>query len=401
MFAKSLVWFFLCIALCGCGGFDALSESLSGISDFVSESDNAEPPNELVEISDEVSLNVLWQEQVGVGNAGMYLRLVPAVQDEKIVVADRDGVIQARNRTDGELLWEVETEQPISAGPGLGTGTVLVGTSNAQIIALNIQDGSTLWSKSVSSEVLSIPKVNRGIVVVRTVDGRLVGMDENSGEELWLYERSVPPLSLRGTGAPLIDGARVYVGYASGKLVALRLKDGKVEWESNVAVAQGRSELERLVDLDADPLIIDDVIYIASFQAGIFAVSAQDGQVFWWRKEISSFAGLSADWRYLYLSDEASDVWALDQRSGSALWKQIDLHRRQLTTPAVHKEYLVVGDFEGYLHWLSQYDGRQVGRLQIDDEPILATPVVVDDVLYAYGKDGTLAAITVEPVETE
>lgn len=401
MWLKCTAWLCLSLVLGGCGSLDALSDSLSGLSDYIIEEDNAEPPNELVEITPEVTANVLWQERVGVGNAGMYLRLVPAVLDEKIIAADRDGIIQARNRLDGELLWEVETEQPISAGPGLGSTTVLVGTSNAEIIALNIQDGTTLWNKTVSSEVLSIPKVNRGIVVIRTVDGRLIGLDENTGEELWLYERSVPPLSLRGTGAPLIDGERVYVGYASGKFIALRLKDGKVEWESNVAVPQGRSELERLVDLDADPVIIDDVIYIASFQAGIFAISARDGQVFWWRKEISSYAGLAADWRYLYLSDEASDVWAVDQRNGSALWKQTDLHRRQLSTPAVHDEYLVVGDFEGYLHWLSQYDGRQVGRIQIEEEPILATPLVVDDVVYAYGKDGTLAALTVEPIQAE
>jgi len=396
MVKQRLIWLCFCVAMSGCGALESVSDSLSGLSDFMGEEDNAEPPNELLEITPEIELNVIWQEQVGVGSGGMYLRLVPAVSSDMIIVADRSGLVQARNLSDGEMIWEVETEQAISAGPGLGDGTVLFGTSDAEIIALNIYDGTTRWNKNVSSEVLSIPTAGRGVVVVRTVDGRLTALDELNGEELWLYERSVPPLSLRGTGSPVLDGNRVITGYASGKLISLRLRDGKVEWESTVAIPQGRSELERLVDLDTDPLIIDDVIYIASFQAGVFAVAMQDGQVLWWRKEISSYSGLSADWRYLYLSDEVSDIWTLDQRNGAALWKQDELHQRQLTAPVVHKDYLVVGDFEGYLHWLSQFDGRQVGRIQIGDEPISAAPVVADDVLYAYGKDGILVAVTLD-----
>lgn len=384
---------FLCAMLSACGTLEAVSDSLGGILDSFLEKDNAEPPNELTEYEPEVEPEILWQEQVGVGSDGMYLKLVPEIIDDKIVVADRGGLVQVRDLKTGDLIWEADTEKSISAGPGIGSHTILVGTSDAEVVALSLEDGSHLWSQQVSSEVLATPQARRNVVVIRTVDGRLTGLDEKSGKNLWTYERSVPPLSLRGTANPVIEGDQVIEGYASGKLIALRLSDGKVEWESSVVIAEGRSELERLVDLDSDPLIIDEVIYLASFQGGVYAISLQDGQMIWWRRELSAYSDLSGDWSYLYMSDESSDVWALEQRNGASLWKQTDLHQRRLSSPALYKNSVVVGDFEGYLHWLSQYDGRLLGRIQISDSPIVARPLVVGDVLYVYTKDGSLAAV--------
>lgn len=379
--------------LSGCETMEAVSDNLGGIMDPLLEKDNAVPPNELVEYAAEIEPKVIWKTSVGVGNDGMNLKLAPIAMDGKIFVADREGLVQARNPGNGELIWETDTEKPISAGPGSGGRTLLVGTSDAEVLALNRDDGSVLWTQKISSEVLATPRAQGNIAVIHSIDGRLIGLDESTGTSLWTYERSVPPLSLRGTANPLIDEDHVIEGYASGKLVALRLGDGKVEWESNVVIAEGRSELERLVDLDADPLIFDGIIYLASFQGGMFAVSASDGQMIWWRRDLSVYAGLAGDWSYLYLSDDASDVWALEQRTGATLWKQTDLHQRRLSAPAIYKNSIVVGDFEGYLHWLSQIDGRQLGRIQISDSPIIATPLVVDDVLYVYAMDGTLAAL--------
>ncbi len=385
------------LATSGCGGtLDVLSESVDSLKDQVFEKDNSEPPNELIEINAEIEPEIVWTNSIGVGSNDMILKLVPVIVDEKIVVADSNGLVKAMDSISGEVLWEVELEQPISAGPGSGIGLIFLGTSDAKIIALNIEDGSEQWQQTVSSEVLSIPRAQRNVVVVRTVDGKLTGLDESNGSQLWAYERSVPPLSLRGTGTPAIDGNLIIGGYASGKLVALQLADGKVEWESTIARPEGRSELERLVDLDTDPLIIDNVIYLGSFQGGVFGVTVQDGQVIWVRDNISSFSGLSSDWRYLYLCDEASDIWALDQRNGASLWKQEELHRRSLSAPVVYKDYIIVGDFEGYLHFLSQFDGHQVARINIDGEPIISSPLVSDDTLYVYDKAGTLAAIQVE-----
>jgi outer membrane protein assembly factor BamB len=379
--------------LCGCETLQAVSDSLGGIMDPLLETDNAEPPNELTEYVAELEPQVIWKETVGVGNDGMNLKLAPAVAGDKIIAADRSGLVQARNLSNGELVWETDTEKPISAGPGIGRRTILLGTSDAEVVALNLEDGSILWTQQVSSEVLATPRAHNDVAVIHSVDGRLIGLKESTGANLWAYERSVPPLSLRGTANPVIEGEHVIEGYASGKLVSLRLSDGKVEWENSVVMAEGRSELERLVDLDADPLILDGIIYLASFQGGVFAISVNDGQSIWWRRDLSVYSGLAGDWNYLYLSDDSSDVWALEQRNGATLWKQSDLHQRRLSAPAMYKNSIVVGDFEGYLHWLSQIDGHQLGRIQIADSPIVAKPLVADDVLYVFTMDGTLAAL--------
>jgi outer membrane protein assembly factor BamB len=185
----------------------------------------------------------------------------------------------------------------------------------------------------------------------------------------------------------------VIEGYDNGKLMALRLSDGKYVWETSVAIPKGRSEVERLVDLDVDPIEVGGVIYIASYRGGAAAVSELDGDVLWRNEAISSYTGLSNDFRYLYLSDSRDDVWQLDQRTGASLWKQKELHQRKLTAPAVYENYVVVGDFEGYVHWLSTSDGRQLGRIKVADSAIDAKPVVVDDTVYVYANDGTLTAL--------
>ena len=191
----------------------------------------------------------------------------------------------------------------------------------------------------------------------------------------------------------MIAEENIIEGYDNGKLMAMRLTDGKYAWETSIAIPKGRSEVERLVDLDVDPIDVGGIIYIASYHGGVAALSESDGEVLWRNETISSYTGLGHDTRYLYVSDTSDDVWQLEQRTGASLWKQKDLHQRKLTAPAVYENYVVVGDFEGYVHWLSKSDGRQLGRIKISDSAIDAKPVIVDGIVYAYAKDGTLAAI--------
>jgi len=388
--------FFAIALLSGCAAVDTVSESVSGIKDyFLGGEDNADPPSLLVEYAPEVQLDVIWKESVGVGAEEQSLKLVPVIGSGKIIAADREGVVQARSLTTGKVIWETETEVHFSGGPGLGAGTVILGSSDAEVVALDSETGAVLWKSAVSSEVLSEPVVAEGIVVVRTTDGSVIALDEKTGGKRWNYERSVPALSLRGTGSPLIVEGNVIGGYDNGKLMALRLADGKFVWETSIAIPKGRSEIERLVDLDVDPIVINGVIYVASYQGGIAAVSELDGDVLWRNETISSHSGLSSDFRYLYLADSQSHVWQLDQRSGASLWQQKDLHQRRLTAPAAYENYVVVGDLEGYVHWLSSTDGRQMGRVQVTDSAIDAKPIVVDNIVYVYAKDGTLAALKV------
>jgi outer membrane protein assembly factor BamB len=261
------------------------------------------------------------------------------------------------------------------------------------VFALSLENGTQLWKATVSSEILSIPIIGRGVVVVRTTDGTITALNEKTGAKLWSYEVSVPALSIRGTGAPIIVESNLIGGNDNGKLIALRLENGKFVWEASVAVPQGRSEVERLVDLDVDLIESAGVIYVSSYRGGASAVSVLDGDVLWRNDAINSYSGLTADWRYLYLSDSQGDVYQLDKRSGSSLWKQSELHNRRLTAPAVYENYVVVGDLEGYVHWLGNSDGRQMARIQAADSPIDAKPLVVGDTVFIYAKDGTLTAL--------
>ncbi|MDD5277541.1 MAG: outer membrane protein assembly factor BamB [Methylovulum sp.] len=389
----TLLW--LCLSLVGCAAVDTLNESISGISDYFSGGqDNTDPPSLLVEYVPELKTDVLWKETVGIGADLQALKLVAAVGNGKIMAADRGGLVQARDLSTGDLRWEAETDTSLSAGPGLGAGTVIVGSSNAEVIALASENGTVLWKAKVSSEVLAVPVVANGIVLIRTTDGVIVALNEKTGAKLWSYEVNVPALSVRGAGKPLVVEDHVIAGYDNGKLIALRLADGKYVWETSVAIPNGRSEVERLVDVDVDPITAGGVVYVASYHGGVSAISELDGDVLWRNETISSYTGLSNDWRYLYLSDSESNIWQLDQRSGSSLWKQKELRQRRTSAPVVYDDIVAVGDFEGYVHWLSRIDGRQLARIQITDSAITAKPVVVDNTLYVYAQDGTLAALT-------
>lgn len=382
--------------LSGCSQFDALKDVAGSVQGLISGTDNSEPPNELRPLEPSVNLTVLWDADIGKGYAEQVVNLVPAVTDEVVYVADRGGEVQARQRFKGDKLWEVDLELSLTAGPVAAGDRLLVGTDDAELLALSSVDGSVLWKTELSSEILALPRVERDTVVVRTTDGRITALDLRSGGRRWVHERTIPPLSVRGLGSPTIAGELVLDGFGGGKLLALNLADGKTAWESNIAIPHGRSEIERLVEVDADPLVRGNTAYITGHQAGVAAVDLGDGSVQWRHEGVFSSQGLAADRKSLFLSDHVSDVWQLDMRTGGDLWKQTELHQRRLTAPALLKDRLIVGDFEGYLHVLSKDDGSLVGRLRVDDDPIYAQPVVRGDILYVYTSGGTLAAVALE-----
>lgn len=385
-------------ALLACSLLTACS-SLSDLTGLFDSSEDPTPMTELTPIEAEIQIHTLWKKSVGDGYSEFNSSLRPALLNNRLFIADQDGLIEALDAKTGESLWDVDTDLSLSAGPGLGDGLVVAGTHNGEVIALSLEDGSTRWTSQVPSEILATPRIADGIVVIRTIDGKITGLDQQSGEPLWVYERSVPALSIRGTGSPAIASGWVIDGYASGKLVALQLKDGKLIWESSVITPRGRSELDRLIDLDTDPIVLDGIIYVAGYQGGISAVSLQEGDIIWQRQEMSSTAGLAMDMRDFYLTDTSSRIWALVQRNGAALWKQDALLYRKLTAPALHQGHVVVADVEGYVHWLSTLDGHVVARIRIDDEAIEAPPLVEDDVLYVYSQSGVLAALSTNPID--
>jgi outer membrane protein assembly factor BamB len=382
------------LILPSCASLSGLTDAVQSLgSSILGSNSESEPPAPLTEYDIEIELDVIWKESIGIGKDKQYLKLDIAISSDNIFVADRAGLVQARETSNGDLLWETETQYPFSAGPGLGINALVLGTSNAEVVAFNRSSGEELWKSTVSSEVLAVPVINKGIVIIRTTDGRIIALNESDGLQLWSFEKNVPALTIRGTGTPLIVDNQIIAGYANGKLLSLDLKTGKNNWETTLAIPSGRSEVERLVDLDSDPVESDGVVYIASYNGGTTAVSVDDGNPLWRNEDLSAYTGLNIDRRYIFLSDAKSDVWELEKRNGGTLWKQEALHYRLLTSPIAYDNYVVVGDYEGYLHWLSRNDGRLLNRIKIADAAIDSKPVVVNDTVYIYAKDGTLAAL--------
>lgn len=367
----------------------------STISGWFGGDDNAVPPAELQDITDPVPLKELWSTDIGVGYDKQSVDLVPTVLPPYVFAADRDGRVVELSAETGKKIWQTKTDAPISAGPGAGEGLVLVGTSDAEVLALSIDDGSILWRAQVSSEVLAVPRIDLGVVVIQTADGAITALSSNDGHQLWVSDHSVPVLTLRGTSSPVVERGAVIAGFANGKVAALTLANGFQIWETSIAIPQGRSELDRLVDVDANPIIVGDTVYVVSFQGKIAIIDLRTGNLGWTR-DMSSYAGLGVDFSQVYVTDVDSKVWALSRDNGASVWKQEKLHNRALTAPEPFGNYVAVGDFEGYVHLLSTFDGRIAGRVRVDRKGIAARPLAVGDVLYVYGKGGTLAAYTLK-----
>lgn len=362
--------------------------------------DNSEPPAPLVEFAPRLEITSLWQAYVGASVEEDYLKLIPGFQQDKIFTASPQGHIKAFDLKNGSLLWAQKLKMLITGGVGVGENLVLVASNEGEVIALSEAEGIERWRTQISSEVLAVPHINQGIVIARTVDGKLFGLDSQTGERLWVYERSVPLLSLRGTSAPIIKDEIVIAGFDNGKIVALALKTGKLLWETPIAVPRGRTELERMVDIDADPVWIDNTVYITSFQGRTVALDSYTGKIIW-ERDIASHIGLSALDHTLYLSDMESHVWALDRYSGASLWKQAKLQARDITLPVVIGDYLVVGDRAGYLHWIQRQNGEFVARYSFSHNHILVPPLVVNNTLIACDERGKVMALQFAPIDAK
>ncbi|HEB77446.1 MAG TPA: outer membrane protein assembly factor BamB [Methylothermaceae bacterium] len=387
------------VLLNGCQSMGAgFSNLVTGTIDLVTGGgEELEPPRELVSITPEIDIDILWDEDVGAGDGGHWLALTPVVGDDAVFAADASGRVVALKLADGRELFEIDTDLPISAGPGSGWEHLLLGTSEAQVVALSLDSGETRWTAEVSSEVLAPPVADRGIVVVHAADDAVFALAEDSGKPLWSYGKSVSRLTLRGVSTPKIVDTAVLIGFANGRMAALRLKDGKLFWERQLAIPEGVSEMERIVDIDSAPAVRQGMLYVTAYYGGVIAASLVDGEVIWRNTDIIANTTPAVTWRYVFVSDTEGDIWGLDVTTGRAYWKQDALHRRQVTAPVVFGDYLAVGDYKGYVHFLAQEDGRQVGRIRVSRSPIHTPPVVAGDRLIVYASDGDLAVLRIEP----
>ena len=353
--------------------------------------DHALPPAELVDFEASVEVETRWRCRTGSGVDDHFLKLRPVHSGNLVFAAGHEGEVAACDAETGDRVWRTATGAPVSGGPGVGEGLVLVGTIDGEVIALDAERGEPRWRAGVSSEVLAPPLAAQGVVVARTGDGKLFGLDGRDGRRIWVYDRTMPVLTLRGTGAPALFEDTVIAGFDGGRVAAVSLADGQTRWESAVAVPSGRSELERIVDIDADLLVADETVYVVTYQGQVTALDARLGTVLW-RRDMSSHAGMGLDHANLYVSDEMSHVWALDRSSGASLWRQQRLEGRGLGAPARLGGHVIVADAEGYVHWLRREDGQFAARTRVRDG-VLAPPVVAGDAVYIHDRGGTLSAL--------
>jgi outer membrane protein assembly factor BamB len=364
---------------------------LSGCGIFKGKSkDNIEPPSPLVEFEKSADVRQIWSSGTGEGVERTGARPRPAYADDRIFVTDVEGGLIAYSAANGKRLWRHESEERLVSGASAGEGLVFAGSIDGLVLAVDAESGDLRWSSRVSSELLVAPVVDGQVVVVRSNDGRVHGLSVTDGRRLWQFDRGTPLISLRGNAPLLISGGRAFVGYDNARIAALSTATGDLLWEQTVARSEGRTELDRMNDVDGEMQILDDLLFSVAYRGQVTAISVDDGRPVWAR-DLSSYAGLINGGDALYTVDDEGVVWALDRRSGSSLWKQEALSHRWMTTPVVMGDYLVLGDIEGYVHFLKREDGSTAARFRLGKKGIRATPLVVGNRVYVASVDGKLA----------
>lgn len=365
--------------------------SLSSCGFF--DKDNTPDPWPLTTYTPEVNPYKLWSTSTNAGSGSEYAKMRPVIDGNAIYTAGNTGTVSAINKQTGRTIWSVNTKQSISTGPGAGDGLVVVGSSKGEVLALSEANGGQVWKISVPGEILAAPAVGEGVVVVKATDGYVRGFSANNGQKIWEYQQTEPNLILHGASAPLIQDNNVIVGFANGNLAKLGARYGQLSWQQAIAIPEGAFSIQRMIDIDADPVLYGHDIYVATYQGKIDSLDWSTGRELW-THDISSYTGMVADSSSVYVTDAKSHVWAFGADNGFVNWRQNKLESRTVSGPAIMGKYVVVGDAEGYLHWLDKTDGHFAARVSLGSA-IYAAPLVENGVLYAQTSSGYLAAYTI------
>jgi outer membrane protein assembly factor BamB len=355
-------------------------------------------PAELTDIkSPTVRIQKLWGASVGGGGKKLRLGLGLATLDNRLFAAGRDGDVAAFDLKTGKQLWRVETKLELAGGTGAGNGAVAVGSADGQVILLSADNGAQKWRVDVKGEVLSAPAIAGNQVIVRTVDGKLRSLTLSDGAEIWSAEQQIPRLTLRGTAAPVIAHDMALSGFDNGRVLAVSLTDGATVWDSPVSPSHGRTELERLNDIDAAVKVAGDDVFVAGFQGRAAMLSLESGQI-WWTREVSSYRGVDVDDDQMYVATSQGDLVALKRRTGTEVWRNPALKFRGLSAPAVVGDYVAVADLDGYVHWFDRATGTAAARVKTSGDRVTNAPVSVNGILYVISDNGDIAALHGLPV---
>ncbi len=352
-------------------------------------------PKPLADFVTTVGLERIWSRNVGANFDKRFLNLSPALDNGVVYIANSGGRIVATDIDTGARLWAADLDATLTAGVGHGPNTLIVALGDGKVAALARESGELTWTQRVGGQVLARPIVERGIVIVRTVDGKLIGLQESDGAVRWQLRREVPGLSLRGDPEPVIYGDLVITGFASGKLLASELESGKVIWEVNAANPRGRNEIERLIDVDARPILVGSVLYVAAYQGQLTALATGSRRVLW-TLELSSYRDIEADADNIYVVDGDDTITAVNRLTGRTVWQQDGLQRRRVTAPLTFSDFVVVADAEGYMHVLDRQTGMFAGRIRIGSDGVRVTPIEIDGRVYVVSMDGSLTSIEIQ-----
>ncbi|EIL91779.1 outer membrane assembly lipoprotein YfgL [Rhodanobacter spathiphylli B39] len=379
--------------------------TLAGCHSFKKE--NVQPPTPLAkDFKSTVQITRLWKTTVGDGAQVSGVRLRPAVVDGVLYADSTDGKIAAIDATSGKTLWTKSSrthgwfgwgdkkrkDAQYAGGPAVSGDLLAVGTLDGHVYAMSAKDGNPRWEVEVSGEVMASPVIVGDMVMVRTGDGRVYALDAADGHRRWVYDQStVPLLSLRGNGTMLVANGVVFFGSDDGKLVALRQDNGSKLWEQRLASGEGRTEIDKLNDADGSILLDGSTLYGAAYHGNLTAIDGPSGRPLW-SHPFSTFDSLASNASAIFGVDDQSQVWAFDRSTGTDMWKNASLKYRWVTGPAVQGNYVVVGDLEGYVHWLQTGDGALAARERLSKKAIRAQPVVVGDIVYVEDVEGHIGA---------
>ncbi|MFK3864599.1 outer membrane protein assembly factor BamB [Pseudoalteromonas rhizosphaerae] len=361
----------------------------------------------LPEIVNQFETKVIWQESIGDGVEHYFSRLTPAVYKDRVFVANRAGKVEALSLENGNTLWETDVREnltfwpwqsdisaKLSGGILQAYGKIFIGSEHGYLVALDRETGDVVWRKKVPGEVLAKPAAGDGLIYVNLGSGKLLALHPDTGEERWSHEQEVPALTLRGQSSPTVANGGVLVGLETGKLSVLISDSGYSAWSAEIATPKGASEFERLVDVDTQPLISGPYAYAIAYNGNLAAVDIRSGNVVW-KREYSSYRDLAMDTQTIYVVDSNGVVYGLDKTSGIERWSQPALRGWYLTGPAVAGNYLAIGDQEGNLHWLNKESGELVSREDFDSSGFFIEPIVADDKLILYTRDGEVSAVKI------
>jgi outer membrane protein assembly factor BamB len=352
---------------------------------------DVDPPAELTDITTTRDVRRVWSSGLGGDAERLRLALKPVVVEGRVYAASHDGEVTALSADTGKRAWMVKTKLSLSAGPEVAGGLVILGSSDGDLIALDATNGAERWRRAIASEILAQPLVVNDVVVIRTVDGHVEGLAMADGKTKWAVDEQVPRLTLRGTAPPVLAGDRIIAGFDNGKVLAIDPRNGEVMWDTIVNAPRGRTELERLADIDSPARISGDDVFVVGFQGRIAMLARDSGQI-WWARDASSYRGFTLDEQNLYLTNSDSVVIAMRRTDGAVLWEMNTLRRRGLTSPTIDGDALVVGDFEGYLHWLDKATGTIVARQKADGERITNAAIAGDTGVFVQTDSGKLLA---------